>query len=41
MFYITAGITVVWFILWMLLVSDMPEDHKFISDEVYKVCSEF
>ena len=34
MFYITAGVTLVWFLAWMLLVTDMPEHDKFISDQV-------
>jgi len=32
-FYITAGVTMVWFLAWILLVTDMPEDNKYISEE--------
>ena len=31
-FYITGGITVVWAILWMSFVYDMPEVDPFISE---------
>lgn len=32
-FYITAGITVLWVIVWQVLVSELPEESRFISVE--------
>lgn len=32
-FYITSFITFFWFVLWILFVTDLPEDDRFISQE--------
>ena len=32
-FYIHGGLALLWCLLWILLVSDTPEAHKFISKE--------
>ncbi|KAH7968456.1 hypothetical protein HPB52_008435 [Rhipicephalus sanguineus] len=35
-FYITGLLGCVWFIFWVLIASDMPEEHRFISEEEKK-----
>lgn len=32
-FYVFGAIGIVWFVLWMILVSKSPEDHRFIKDK--------
>ncbi|XP_003743735.1 sialin [Galendromus occidentalis] len=37
-FYLFGGVTIVWFVLWVLLTSDKPEDHRFITGrEIEKI----
>ena len=32
-FYIQGGLGIIWYILWLLLVTDEPETHRFISED--------
>ncbi len=32
-FYIHGGLALIWCVLWVILVSDCPDEHKWISEE--------